>query len=523
MDNRVAVPNKVGDYLKVELDRLQDKVRQANDAVERYRNQAQLQQGIFQSREAPLNTTALSQANSDLVAVRVKLQEANARLNEIRNNPDAFSDVIANPGIQQLRHQLSLVKENRSQLLATYGRANPAVRQVEASVADVERRLNVEIGRVVRSFASDVVVLTEREAKLVKTVDALKAEIQKAGNSRVVLASLEQEAEVNRTILTTFLTQYNQLTSQRALQVSDSFVLTKADVPTDPSFPPVVPFLGLAALMSVALSTGLALLLERTGHTIRSSQEVQPLLTSRLLGVIPNLVNRNAVLTQVIDRPQSAFTEAIRTILSGILPARDQGRSVLVASAQPSEGRTSIAVALARLAALSGRRVILIDCDVRRPGLHDAFGSERGPGVTDVLRGEVTLEEAIRRDTLSPLHYLTGGDFAPSAANLLYLPEMSGLLDRLRSEYDLLILDSPPSACVADAGFLAQMADETLFVVSWNRTPWRLVRQQIAEFSRYNLDVAGVVLNQVDMRLHSRQSPAYLATYRARAMLEAAE
>jgi polysaccharide biosynthesis transport protein len=519
MENRVAVPTKVGDFLKGELDKLQAKVREANDAVERFRNQAKLQQGIVQGRETLLYTQELSQANSELITVRIKRQEAEARLSEIRANPNSFSDVLASATIQQLRKQLSVMKENRSHLSASHGPSYPELQQVEASIADGERRLNVEVADVVRSIASDVAVLTAREAQLEQSVANLKDQMQNAGSARVTLASLEQEAEVNRSILSTFLTQYNQLTSQRALQIADSYVLARADIPTQRSFPPLLPFLGFGFMVSVALSVVWALLLERTGETIRSSQEVQPLLTAWSLGVIPKLGTRTALLTQVIDNPQSQFTESIRSVLSRFMAPRNLGRAVLVASAQSREGRTSLAIAMARLAALSGRRAILIDCDLRRPAVHNAFGAKMRPGLTDLLQNRLDLSNAIRRDTLTPLDYITGGQLAPHAANLLCLPEMAKLLATLRTEYDLLILDSPPSATVADTSVIAQMADECLFVVSWNKTPWRLVREQMEELSHHNCTVTGVVLNQVDMRKHSKYHPTHIELARAPAMI----
>jgi polysaccharide biosynthesis transport protein len=518
MENRVAVPTKVGDFLKGELERLQAKVRKANDAVERYRNQSELQQGIVQGRETLLYTQQLSEANSELIKVRIKRQEAEARLNEIEANPKSFSDVLADVPIQQLRHQISLLKENRSQLIASLGPSHPGLKQVEASIADAERRLSLEIATIVRSIASDVAVLSQREAQLVQSVANFKDQMQKAGSARVSLAALEQEAEVNRSILSTFLTQYNQLTSQRALQIADSYVLARAEIPTRSSFPPLLPFLGLAFLASVALSVLYALLLERTGNTIRSSQEVQPLLTARSLGIIPKLRSSTSLLTQVIDNPQSQFTESMRSILSRFMTPRNLGRCVLVASAQSREGRTSVAIALARLAALSGRRTILVDCDLRRPALHSAFGIKVGSGLTDLLQRRLVLGKAIRRDTLTPLDYITGGQFAPHAANLLCLPEMAELLARLRTEYDLVILDSPPSATVADASLIAQTADECLFVVSWNKTSWRLVREQMDELS-HHCNVTGVVLNQVDMRKHAKYHPPHVALARAPAMI----
>lgn len=507
IENRVSVPTKVGDFLKEQLGRLQTKVRDSNEAVERFRNQAQLHQGLSQGRETLLYTQELGESNRELVAVRLKRQEAEARLKEIRANPSAFPDVLASPVIQQLRKQQSLLREERAQLVASHGPSYPKVQQVEASIADGERRLNAESANVIRSIASEVTVNTAREAELVHSIANLKDQIRDAASSRVTLASLEQEAEVNRGILNTFLTQYNQLTTQRALQIADSYVLARAMIPTRPSFPPTIPFLGLAFVVSIVLAVFYALLLERTGKTIRSSYEVLPLLTARSLAVIPKLSNRSALPTQVIDSPQSQFTESIRSILSLFMAPRSFGRAIVLASAQPREGRTSLAVAIARLAAVSGRRAILIDCDLRRPSLHLALGTNMGQGLTDLLQNRLDASSVIRRDALTSLDYITGGELAPHAANLLGRPEMTALLAKLRTEYDLLILDSPPSGSLADTSFIAQMADECLFVVRWNKTPWRLVREQMEALS-HHCNVTGVILNQVDMRKHTKYHPA---------------
>lgn len=518
MENRVAVPTKMGDFLKGELDRLQVKVREANDAVERFRNEAQLQQGISQGREALLYTQELSEANRELVAVRLKRQEAEARLAGIQANPDSFSEVLASVVIQQLRHQLSQLKDERSQLAASHGPSYPKLKELQASIADTERRMTAEVANVGRSLVTDVKVQTDREAQLLQTIASLKAQIQKAGDARVTLASLEQQAEVTRSTFSAFMAQYNQLTSQRSLHIADSYVLARADVPTRPSFPPFLPFLGLAGVVSVVLSSIAALLLERPGKTIRSSFEVQPLLTTRALGVIPKLGAGTDVLTQVVDSPQSVFTEAIRSVLSRLIAPRNLGRTVLIASAQSGEGRTALAVALARLAALSGRRAILVDCDLRQAGDRAAFADKNGLGLTDLLQHRLDLRSVVRRDTRSPLDYIAAGPLVPHAANLLCLPEMAELLAKLRTEYDLLILDSPPTAAVADTSFLAQIADECLFVVRWNGTPWRLAREQMEDLSNY-CDVAGVVLNHVDMQKHAKYHPAHSELARAPVMI----
>ena len=137
----------------------------------------------------------------------------------------------------------------------------------------------------------------------------------------------------------------------------------------------------------------------------------------------------------------------------------------------------------------------------------------------DLLQHRLDPRSVIQRDALSGLDYMTGGQSAPNAANLLYLPEMATLLAQLKADYDLVILDSAPTACVADTSVLVQLADACLFVVSWNKTPWRLVREQMDELARYNNNITGVVLNQVDMRLHAKFYPSYIDTSRTQTVV----
>ena len=140
------------------------------------------------------------------------------------------------------------------------------------------------------------------------------------------------------------------------------------------------------------------------------------------------------------------------------------------------------------------------------------------PGLTNLLQNRLELSEVLRTDTLTPLDYITGGELAPHAANLLCLPEMAELLVKLRTEYDLLILNSPPSSIVADASLMAQLVDECLFVVGWNKAPWRLIRAQMEELS-YQCSVTGAVLNQVDIKKHLKDNPTYIGRGRAPVMI----
>jgi capsular exopolysaccharide synthesis family protein len=505
IEHRLAAPETLVEFMRGELDRLQERVRAANEAVERYRNDYNLQQGIVQGREAPLAVQELSDANDELIKARARRQEAQARVDAIRANPDAVTDVLASNGIQQLRLQISAMQETRSQLLATYGPSYPKLQQVQASIADAQGRMKAEIGKFSRAAASDLAVATEQEQQLAETVASLKQRIRDSGGSRVTLAQLEQEAEVSRSILTSFLTQYSQMVSQRSLQVADSYVLSGAVIPTEKTFPKAVPFILLGAAGAFMLSCGCAMLLGRRDETIRSPSEIQPLLTARLLGVIPQLPPGRSVLDEVVTEAQSIYTEAIRGILSSLRLGAEHGHVTLVTSAESAEGKTSVAIALSRLAALSGSHVMLIGCDLRRPALQSAFQDYAGPGLTELLQGGCHLAAASRTDPASGLAYIHSGQIRPQSANLLSVAAMRALIAEARQRYDLVFLDSPPAALVSDARILAQFADETVLVVSWNRTPWRLARDVIDLLHGDKRGLPGVVLNNVDPRRYQQR------------------
>jgi succinoglycan biosynthesis transport protein ExoP len=500
---RLAVPQKIAQFLQTQLSEMGEKVRRADEAAERYRDQEGLQQGLVQGRDALLLTQEITEANGALIAVRAKRQDAESRLNEIQAKPESFSEVLGNPLVQNLRQQEATLKQNRAELLTSFGSRYPRLLQVEASVHDIEKRIAFEIEKIVRSIRSEVAVQSDREAALELKLVRLKGQLQIANGSRVNLAALVQEAEANRAIFTTALTQYKQLNSQQTLRVADSYVLSRAEEPSEPSFPHTLAFLALGLVGAFAISGSIALLKERDGNAIRSSDDVRPYLRARPLGLVPELTAGARPAGQVIDRPQSAFTESIRNLLCGLLSANDH-KVVLITSARPGEGKTTIAVALARLAALSGKNTVLVDCDLRRPAVHEAFGSAAEPGLTEMLQREGSFADVRRRDKASPLTYITSGRGAPHAPSLFLSAGMKQFIQALRSEYDLVILDSPPTGSVADARVLAPLVDEMVLVVSWDETPTKLVRAEIERLQDYNASIVGVILNKVDLFRHAK-------------------
>ena len=189
---------------------------------------------------------------------------------------------------------------------------------------------------------------------------------------------------------------------------------------------------------------------------------------------------------------------------------------VVITAARPGEGKTTTSVALARSAAMNGERVLLIDCDVRQPSLGRVFRAEGAAGVTDLLLGQAVLERIIRRDHLSSLDYIPAGAAEIHSLGLFMSEAMAGLLDRVRRDYDLIVLDAPPALAMADARVVARLADATLLCVKWRDTPRSVVRNSLALLEDAHARVVGACLTQVDAKVHGRSGYADAEVYHPR-------
>jgi capsular exopolysaccharide synthesis family protein len=191
-------------------------------------------------------------------------------------------------------------------------------------------------------------------------------------------------------------------------------------------------------------------------------------------------------------------------------------KCVVVTAARPGEGKTTTAISLARVAAAGGERVILVDCDLRQPGFARVFGRDDGPGLVDFLKGDASLSAIRKRDRLTQLDYIMAGSSEPSASRLFMVEAMVGLIEKLRAEYDLVVLDAPPALAMVDARVIGRVADATLLCVRWRDTPRSVVRAAMDMLADAKANVIGALLTRVDPRSHRRSGYADAEVYHPR-------
>jgi exopolysaccharide transport family protein len=513
LEAKFEATHRANEWLSGRLAELREAVNQAERAVEEFRQHT----GLIQGTAATLKTQEISELNAQLVVERTKRAEAEARLREVERllngagGAQAISKVLQSPLMQSLREQQAEVERQAAELGQEYGEMHPTMINIRAEAKDLRQKIAEEIDRIVQGLRNEVSVARAREGTLAAELDRLREEVGQANTDEVTLRALEREAEASRALLETFLARSKETGSQEDFQQADATVISRADVPESPSYPRRKLLLIAAMGGAGFLGLMLALAMEMLDPGFRSMEQIERQMGAPPLGLVPSIKGLEKLHrgpgTHILERPASAHAEAIRSLYVGLLLSGGEQppRTIMVASALPKEGKTSIAISLAHMLACTGHSVVLVDCDLRRPAAHKNFGVHSQPGLVEVLLGKASLVEVLVTDPRSGAQFVPAGEWVPpNSADLLGSPQMKHLLASLAEDHDLVILDTPPVLAVSDARVLARMVDRTLFLVRWADTRreraiagWRLLVEAGGK-------VAGVALTLVDVRRHAQ-------------------
>ncbi|HYJ94246.1 MAG TPA: exopolysaccharide transport family protein, partial [Vicinamibacterales bacterium] len=381
-------------WLDESVTELGKKVAVAEQAVEDFRRQS----GIIESGGQTLTAQDISGLNSQLLLARSATAQAEARLAQVRtlvrSGADAItaSEVLDSPLIQRLREQETELTRRRAEMASDLGPEHPRMAQLEAEAKDLQAKIKTEIDKIVQRLQNEVRIARAQEESLSGQLDQLKTRTGENNEQQIQMRALEREAEANRNLLATLLARYTAQTNG-ALQQSDARIVSAAEAPTEPSFPNAPVILGLVTIGSLLLAGAVVLLLEMRDRSFHSGDDIERVLGIPSLGLVPlapnmDAVQKNGALETLANRSLAAFRESLHT-LNWTIALANRGqppRSVLITSAQPDEGKTTIALGLASFQAMIGRKVLLIDADTRKAALPARYGRPDMQGLTDVLR-----------------------------------------------------------------------------------------------------------------------------------------
>lgn len=501
-------------WLNTQVSELRSKVAAAEQEVERLRRTF----GLVAGTSGTLSGQELAEINTQAVMASAARAEAEARLNRARSlassggNVATASEVLGSPLIQRLREQEAELQRRVAELSSELGERHPQMLQLRAEAADLQAKIDSEVGKIVASLQNEVSVARARENAIASSRAASENRVAVGNENEIELRAAEREAEANRSLLASLLARQKEALAQedKGSQQSDARVIAAAGPPMKPSFPKRPVVLGLVFLASLILGLLAILVLELLDRGFRSGEQVEQLTGVRSLGFVPKvtLAEQQSPYALIKERPRSAFGEAMRTLNWSVsLTSPDAPpKTLLITSAGPNEGKTTVATCLAAAQAQAGQRVLLIDADTRRPQVHEVTDVNRSPGLLDVLSGRAQVADVIRRLEDNGLDVIAAGTPTPNTPSLLASARMESLCAELRERFDLIIIDSPPVIAASDARILAQTADATVMVVRWAKTRRESVLLALRQLDAEGARIAGVVLMMVDARKHAEYS-----------------
>ena len=475
VENKFSEMDDAMVWLGERVAELKEELEAAEENVRKYAAKAT----VITEEGLHLETEKLKRLREDLSAKEragEELRERVARLEELRASGD-FEGLSEYAALPQLRNLAS-------------GQDEAALRRFESLFDRRIQELRREIDRADRQVRS-----------LEQGVATLESELEVRSSDFVRLQQLEREAEATRLIYEHSLARMKEISIQQGIQRPDARVLDPAEVPDHPSHPRTILtvmgggfFGGLIGLFIVFMRSTM-----RT--TLQSVDELEAASGVSTIGVIPETRARrpSALLKQMVDKPAAPLAEAIRNLRATIQLSNIDAppQFVMVTSSVPGEGKSTVSASLAQAAALSGKRVLLIDADLRRRALREYYQVDKKPGLLSVLTGALSLDEAIWHDDATQLDVLFCEEGKATAGDVFGSHRFVAFLAEVRRLYDLVVIDTAPVLAVSDTRVIAQHADAIVYVVRWNSTEQKVLRAGLNTLWQVNADVTGVVLNRV--------------------------
>jgi exopolysaccharide transport family protein len=515
---------RVATWLKSRVDDLQSRVLETESSIEKLKADTGITDtglnNISDQQITELNTQLMT-ARGDVVEKRARLQQAR-RVISSNGNVQDIPELIASPAIRGLLQQQAELGSREAELRSKFGNGHPQVVALGAQLAFINKQINPEAEHVVGNMQNAYDAAVRREQSLETSLQRFTAS---RGNSEtyIKLQQLRRVADADRKLYESYLSQNNEISQRQTLQDSSARIISPATLPVSPSSPRRMLFYPLGGMLGLGGGLLLAFLLEYLQSGIKTGAEIEQSFGHPVVGIIPLVQHQKSrgitydrLLHRMVDAPLAQFSEAVHSMRISLELSSANPKVVLITSSLPAEGKSTAAMLLAASSASSGRRTVLLDCDLRQQSTSKVFRNQHQPGLSELLRGTVELMDVISKEPATKTYIVPAGSMVPNPADLLMSQRMRDLIEELRGEFDYIVMDTSPLLPVVDALALATIADKVLVIVEWGHTPRASISEAFKILRPEAHRVAGIVLNKVDLK--QLQGYAYGGGYHNRSV-----
>jgi succinoglycan biosynthesis transport protein ExoP len=522
-------------WLQDRLNELQGQAAAAERAVIDYKTK----NNIVDTGGRLINEQELAQTQTALVQARAATAEAQARLDRVTQvlrddtlDPKAaatatVTEALQNSIITQLRQQYLDLAQREAIFSSRYGDSHLAVVNLRNRMQEIRHSIVDELKRIAAAYKSDYDIAKARENSLEQTLATTVAGSQTANKAQIELRQLESAAQTYRALYDNFQQRYMDSVQQQSLPMTEARVITRALQSVKYS-PKSLLILAGATFGGLVLGLGLAMLREISDRVFRTGKQVEAQLGTECLAIVPLMKQGTktvpvspkaaaasriiapdaSLLRNVIDAPLSPFAESIRAVKVSLDVSRatNPNKVIGITSSHPNEGKSTIAASLAQLTADGGARVILVDCDLRKPSLSHQLVPDASRGLIDVIANKASLDQVIWYDPSTRLSFLPVGmkSHLIHTSEVLASDAMKDFFARLRESYEYVIVDLSPIAPVVDVRSATHLVDTFLFVIQWGKTKTDVAEHALNTARGVYDNLLGVVLNKVDLKALNR-------------------
>ncbi len=507
LERKIQATSYGRDLLQRQLALQKERLDESQRQLVGYASQQQIINLPAQSGNNGTTTSERSIVADDLAALNAALAQATAdRIQaearfEQMGRAGASTEALRNVAINNLRQRRAELAAEYQRLMTQFEPGYPAARAIQSQIDQLDRSIAREESRVSGSLRADYLEARDRETALKAKVDQLKAGYLDLRRRSIQYNIYQQEVDTNRALYDGLLQRFKEIGVAGGVGVNNIAIVDPADVPQKPSSPRLLLNLALSLLAGMALGAGLAFLLEQMDEAIADPGEVERRLGLPLLGSVPKVEDGISPQQALLDR-KSDMVDAYLAVQTNLSFTTEHGvpRSFAVTSTRPAEGKSTTALALSTTLARAGRRVILIDGDMRSPSVHHLGGVTHDRGLSNFLAGEDDIDSLTFTMRDFGFTAMSAGPIPPNAAELLTGNRLSLLLDRLLEHYDHVVIDSPPVMGLADAPLIASRVEGVIYAVESHGIRSTLVKTALGRLDSANARVIGGVLTKFEAR-----------------------
>lgn len=496
-------------FLQAQLDRTKTRLEQSERALIGYARSARL---IDASAGAPTNgqtegpksltTSNLVQLNQAFSAAQSARLQAQQRWQQAAATPLlSLPEVLSNQAVQQMLQQRAQLQAQFQQLQERLKPGHPQIQQAAAQLKELDSQIATLASGIRASIRGQYETAAKQERAIERSVDQLKGATLSEQDRSVRYNILKREVDTNRQLYDGLLQRFKTLSAEAGVTSNNLSKIDVAEPPRIPVSPRPLVNLALALLGGLAVAAAIAFLRERFDDVVRAPADVYQKLGLPLIGVVP-LIKPGEDPIELLDDSRSSLSEAHQALRASLELSSGDGlpSTLLLTSSRKAEGKSTTAIGIARTFALAGRRVVLVDGDLRKPSLHKSLEAPNESGLSSILARQRTIDDVLQATGTDNLSIVTSGPLPPNPAELLGGSSMQAALDELAQRFDLVLIDGPPVLGLADAPRLSSMTGGTLFVVEANNAHFGNSKNALRRLVAAQANISGAILTKFSAR-----------------------